>query len=316
MTIVSALKSDLKGNDSKDSLTDRVIGAYVGLAVGDALGATTEFMTPGEIQHQYGVHNKIIGGGWLRLKPGQITDDTMMSLALGDSIVREKGIRAEAVAQAFSDWMKSKPVDIGNTVRRGIIHYRTSGESSVKLNQYDAGNGACMRCLPVAIYYRDHPLADALEAVRIQAHVTHNNPVSDAGTETITRLLIAAFNGQPKTDLKYLVDQLIVAFPEFRFQEKRVENPSGWIVETLKAVFQAFFGNESFEQGMVDVVNRGGDSDTSGAIFGMLAGACFGLTSIPEIWFNSLNKAIRLRCQQQALDLMQSSIMGDKTNGG
>lgn len=307
MTIVSALKSDLKVNDSRDSLTDRVVGAYIGLAIGDALGATTEFMTPAEIQHQYGVHNQITGGGWLRLKPGQVTDDTTMSLALGDSIIKQNGVRSEAVAQAFSDWMKSKPIDIGNTVRRGIIHYRTSGEFTVKPNEYDAGNGACMRCLPVAIFYHDYPLADTLEAVRKQSHVTHNNPVSDAGTETIIRLLIAAFNGQSKDDLKYLVDQLTVEFPEFRYQGKRIENPSGWIVETLKAVFQAFFGNDGFEDAMTDVVNRGGDSDTTGAILGMLAGAHFGYSELPVRWKESLDASIAGNCHRQALDLMKNA---------
>ena len=69
------------------SLLDRARGAYLGFAIGDALGATVEFLTPREIQAQYGVHEHIVGGGWLRLKPGQITDDTQMSLALGDAIL-------------------------------------------------------------------------------------------------------------------------------------------------------------------------------------------------------------------------------------
>ena len=65
----------------------RGIAAYLGLAIGDALGATVEFMTPAEIRHEYGTHQHIIGGGWLKLKAGEITDDTEMSLALGDAIL-------------------------------------------------------------------------------------------------------------------------------------------------------------------------------------------------------------------------------------
>ncbi|MDP2026561.1 ADP-ribosylglycohydrolase family protein [Sulfuriferula sp.] len=61
---------------------ERALGAYLGFAVGDALGATVEFMMPAEIQHAYGIHRDMVGGGWLKLKPGQITDDTQMSLAL------------------------------------------------------------------------------------------------------------------------------------------------------------------------------------------------------------------------------------------
>ena len=71
---------------------DRALGAYLGLALGDALGATVEFMTPREIAHQFahqgGVHRHIVGGGWLKLAPGQVTDDTTMSLALGEALLR------------------------------------------------------------------------------------------------------------------------------------------------------------------------------------------------------------------------------------
>ena len=71
----------------KDMLYDRALGAYLGLAVGDALGATVEFMLPREIRYQYGVHRDIIGGGWLKLKAGRVTDDTEMSLALGRALM-------------------------------------------------------------------------------------------------------------------------------------------------------------------------------------------------------------------------------------
>lgn len=74
---------------------ERAIAAYVGLAVGDALGATVEFLTPTEIRHQIGVHGNITGGGWLRLKAGQVTDDTTMALALGESL---NSARSDSIA--------------------------------------------------------------------------------------------------------------------------------------------------------------------------------------------------------------------------
>ncbi len=73
------------------SLLDRALGAYLGLAIGDALGATVEFMTPREIVAKHGVHRQMIGGGWLKLAPGQVTDDTTMSLALGKAILDANG---------------------------------------------------------------------------------------------------------------------------------------------------------------------------------------------------------------------------------
>ncbi len=82
---------------------------------------------------------------------GQVTDDTEMTLALGRSILEQGRVEPLAVAEAFSQWMRGKPVDIGNTVRRGILRYRTTGQAEVPENEYDAGNGACMRTLPVAL---------------------------------------------------------------------------------------------------------------------------------------------------------------------
>jgi ADP-ribosyl-[dinitrogen reductase] hydrolase len=286
------------------SCDQRAIGAYIGLAVGDALGATTEFLTPREIKQKYGVHETITGGGWLRLKAGQVTDDTEMSLALGGSILDRQGVEADAIAEAFSDWMRKKPIDIGNTVRRGIIHYRNSGETSVAVNEFDAGNGACMRSLPIALFYCEAPDRVRAQASRTQSHTTHNNPMADAGTETIVDMVVAALKGGHKSQLEEMAASLVSRFPLYRFDKKQVENPSGYIVETLQAVFQAFFSHHSFESILVDVVNRGGDADTTGAIAGMLAGAYYGSNEIPIQWRKSLDVRVMLACRDQALKLM------------
>ena len=294
------------------TLKDRALGAYVGLAVGDALGATTEFMTPREIEVDYGVHDQIRGGGWLKLKPGQVTDDTEMSLALGQAIIEQGRVESQAVAEAFSNWMRSKPVDIGNTVRRGIIHYRNSGQSCVEVNEYDAGNGACMRSLPIALYCCHTSEQALIEASRLQAHTTHNNPLADAGTESVLRMLVALMNGADKAHIRELADRLVMEYPETRFDKRRAENPSGYIVHTLQAVFQALFGQDDFRSILVDVVNRGGDADTTGAIAGMLAGACYGLESIPTEWLRKMDKKVIDACQQQTIQLLS---MAEKQRG-
>lgn len=291
-----ALQSDLQR---------RAVGAYLGVAVGDALGATTEFLTPREIEHKYGVHDKIIGGGWLHLKPGRVTDDTEMSLALGRSILDNGGVVAGAVAEAFSDWMRTKPIDIGNTVRRGIVHFRNSGEPFVPENEFDAGNGACMRALPIALSYWNASTEEMIEASRTQSHVTHNNPQADAGTEAVLQMTIAAMKGEPKENLRAFADALVAEHKPYRFDRKKAENPSGWMVHTLKVVFQAFFAHDSLEAILVDVVNRGGDADTTGAIAGMLAGAYYGVDAIPKLWLKALDAKTRIACEEQALALLE-----------
>lgn len=288
-------------------LQDRALGAYVGLAVGDALGATVEFMTPREIHSHYGVHHKIIGGGWLKLKSGQVTDDTEMSLSLGRAILEAQGIDAQSIAQAYSDWMRSLPADIGNTVRRGIVHYRNSGCCEVPFSDHDAGNGACMRSLPVALAMLGADETQLRQASRAQAHITHHNDVSDQGTECVMRMVQCAIQGGLKQDLENLAQELISAEPLYAYSERTQENPTGYIVETLRAVFQAFFTSENFETAMVDVVNRGGDADTTGAILGMIAGAYYGIDAIPKQWQQALDQDVLQQCHDQALALLQLS---------
>ena len=230
-------------------LAERAVGAYLGLAVGDALGATVEFMTPSEIREHHGVHRNILGGGWLRLRKGQITDDTEMSLALGHSILAKGKVEPQAVAEAFSAWMRGKPVDIGHTVRRGIARYRQTGEVVVPPNTYDAGNGACMRCLPVALCTLGAGPDEVAAANRAQSHVTHHSPLGDAGTLTVILMVQTALTGGRLADLQTMAEALAEAEPEYRYDRRRAENPGGYLPETLRAVFQALFANRGVRDG-------------------------------------------------------------------
>ncbi len=287
----------------------RARGAYLGLAIGDALGATVEFMTPGEIaaanRRNGGRHSEIRGGGWLGLRPGQVTDDTTMALALGDAILAGAGrVEAVACARAFDRWMYAKPVDIGNTVRRGILHYRRSGESRVPCSE-DAGNGAAMRCLPVALALAGAPDEALAEAALVQARVTHHNALSDAAVVCLVQMLSDLICGTGRSVALARAGRLAERLPAFAFRGRRSDNPSGFIVDTWRAVMQAFDAAESFEDCLLDVVNRGGDADTTGAIAGMLGGALWGVDSLPRRWRLALETAVRERCEAQADALLR-----------
>ncbi|HLO62104.1 MAG TPA: ADP-ribosyl-[dinitrogen reductase] hydrolase [Azonexus sp.] len=286
-------------------LLERATAAYLGLAIGDALGATVEFMTPSEIRQQYGVHRDIVGGGWLRLKAGQVTDDTTMSLALGDAILAHGRVDAKAAADAFDAWMRAKPVDIGNTIRRNLITYRKTGNPEAPPSEHDAGNGAAMRVLPVALA----TYGQAEDAVRVanaaQAHTTHHNALSDAACEVLILMVQDFLAGKAAATVeRERVAPFIERFPVFAYDRKRRDNPSGFVVETLQAVLQAFFATDNFEDCLIDVINRGGDADTTGAIAGMLAGARYGLAAIPRRWRNDLDGTIHQRCRDQAQGLI------------
>lgn len=269
-----------------DDIRRRALGAYLGLAVGDALGATVEFMTPREIQERYGVHRKIIGGGWLKLKPGQVTDDTGMSLALGNAIITSNGFDTKAAADAFVDWLKSKPVDCGGTCRRGIRRYMHNGSLEAPPNEGDGGNGACMRNLPVALA----TLGDDQKFVQqtlSQCHITHHHPLSDAASLALGRMVQQLVLAGGIKACRYITNTLVADYPAFRF-DPYPKRASAFIVDTVQTVLHYFFRSDSFESCVTQVVNQGDDADTTGALAGMLAGATYGIDDIPVYWLNKL----------------------------
>jgi ADP-ribosyl-[dinitrogen reductase] hydrolase len=285
------------------TLAERARGAYLGLAIGDALGSTVEFLTAGEIRVQYGIHKHLMGGGWLRLKPGQVTDDTQMALALGEAIIESGAWNLKAIADRWLLWLRSKPVDVGNTCRRGLTRYMREGTLVAQVHEADAGNGACMRNLPVVLLtVRD---AVRLEAYTLeQCHVTHNHPLSDAATLATARMTAILLRGEGLEAARHIADALVAEHRGFRF-EPYPKRSSAYIVDTVQTVFHGLFTSVSFEDCLIKIVNLGGDADTTGAIAGMLAGAAYGEAAIPSRWLRRLDTKVRETAKEQAVRLLQ-----------
>jgi len=290
---------------SEREVRDRALGAYLGLAIGDALGATVEFMTPREIAHEYGVHRNIVGGGWLRLPAGAVTDDTTMSLALGSAVVQEGGFDLASVAASFLEWLKSKPVDCGHTCRRGIRRYAVQGTFEAPPNDGDAGNGALMRNLPVVLA----SLGDdaQMEAWTIaQCHVTHNHPYSDAAAVHFARMTAALILGEGMDAALRWARALVEAQPKFTYEGYR-GRATAYVVDTARTVLHVFTTTDDFEETVVQTVNRGDDADTTGALAGMLAGARHGARAIPREWLKRLSPHARGAIEAQVPALLALS---------
>lgn len=274
----------------QSDMISRARGAFIGLAVGDALGAPVEFMTRGEIKDKYGVLKEMVGGGWLRLKPGQVTDDTEMSLCLARAIAKAGGWHLAGAADNLAAWLKGKPIDVGDTCRRGIRNYMLHGITETPPNEWDGGNGAAMRTLPVALC----TLGDGslLESCTLQqAHLTHNHPYSDAASIYLGRMLHLALTGRSMQRLRREAAHLTEQYPSFTFDPYK-GLATGYVVDTMQTVFHCFFRSRSFEGCVVETVNQGGDADTTGAIAGALAGAYYGEEAIPGRWRKKLGKEV------------------------
>ncbi len=270
---------------------ERAQAAFLGLALGDALGAPVEFLTRGEIAAAHGVLRELVGGGWLHLRRGSVTDDTEMSLVLARSIVARGGLDLHDAAEAFAGWLRAGPADVGNTVRRGIRRFLVDGSLSGPPAAGDGGNGAAMRMVPVALATLGD--REALSEAAIgQARLTHHHPLSDAACVHLGELLHLACLGRPREELRRRTDGWLERFPAFRF-EPYPGLSTGYVVDTVQTVLHFFFATASFEECLVEVVNQGGDADTTGAIAGALAGAHHGLAALPARWLRRLDRRAR-----------------------
>ncbi|QEM69658.1 ADP-ribosyl-[dinitrogen reductase] hydrolase [Geobacter sp. FeAm09] len=275
---------------NRAEVSSRATAAFIGMAIGDALGATVEFMTASEIAAKYGTFKDISGGGWLRLKPGQVTDDTEMALCIARAIVENQGWSVAAIARNFAAWLKSRPVDCGDTCRKGIRAYMLNGTLEAPPNEWDAGNGAAMRIVPAAIF--SLPDGELLKKYALeQAHITHNNPLSDAACVCLGEMLHLAICGASRARLRRQADDLVARFPTFHFEPYH-GLATGYVVDTLQTVFHWFFKGKSFEECVVGTVNQGADADTTGAICGMLAGAYYGMEGIPQRWLKKMDRNV------------------------
>ncbi len=280
-------------------LTDRYRGALVGKAVGDALGATVEFMGRQEIRERYGVHREITGGGWLSLPAGEITDDTQMALCIAESIVERRVFDPGDIAERFVAWYRSNPPDIGNTTVMSIraladgVPWDEAGyRTHLEMRPRDASNGSIMRSAPAALYSRGDAALNAQTAAD-SSRITHANPLSVDGCVALNAT-IAALLDDPGADFLAVAtaaateDQVRAALDAVPEQDAERIDASGYVLSTLQSAFWSVATAETFEDAVVTAVNLGQDADTTGAVAGALAGARWGYPEIPERWLEAL----------------------------
>jgi ADP-ribosyl-[dinitrogen reductase] hydrolase len=247
------------------------------------MGATTEFMEKEQIQAIYGKVRNIIGGGWLHLKAGQVTDDTEMMECVARAIV-ESGTVDEILNRCcllLKEWYYNGPIDIGGACSRAIRRnfrkrdYKDWFDSALHVKEVSLGNGSLMRSLYAILYYFDKPN----DVCIMQGRLTHNNVICD----NAIRLYREAFES-------------VSAYGYINYQAnmgkclgKRLGAPTGHVVNTLNNAIYYANNCHSIEDALVEAVNDGGDADTIAAITGGLVGFKYGFNNIPVRWIRQLN---------------------------
>lgn len=263
------------------SKKDKILGSLIGFAIGDAMGATTEFMTQEDIKTKYGKVDNILGGGWLGLRPGEVTDDTQMMICIINALLVNDSLSAsecpseghriiEDIRWNFIDWLRSCPPDVGGTCGRAINAMIEKGVHFASYDENALGNGSLMRALPFALIGRkDFNIA--------QGRMTHNNLECDMYIEYYTMI----------------VNGLIHGFDKFGVTEElKLNDPRGNAHDTFNNALFWAVNTDSFEDSITCAVNHGGDADTIAAITGGLTGAIYGYDKIPKKWVETLNSSV------------------------
>jgi len=279
-------------NFSKSGVLSRAQGCLLGQLIGDSLGSLVEFQTPERIRRSYpnGVRD-MADGGTFNTIAGQPTDDSEMALLLARSLVSQGKFDHEEVRKAYVFWLDSRPFDVGNAVQSGLTGWPIPDSQA---------NGAMMRISPLGIFGANYTLEQVAEWARQDAALTHIHRVcQEANALFAMAIAHAVRTGCDAADLYgeiagWAEDMDVDA----RLKEKiaaAADSPpdefihqQGWVLIAFPNALWQLLNAESVEEGIVDTVMRGGDTDTNAAICGALLGAVHGRESIPDRWVETI----------------------------
>jgi len=295
------------------SKKDRFLGCLIGLSVGDAYGTTFEFKR--RINMPTELPDDIIGGGPFDMKPGEWTDDTSMALCLAESIV-EKGWDTDDQMRRYIKWwqegynsVKGECFDIGGATRSALSWYNMNDGRQFVQDTQAAGNGVLMRLAPVPMFCHDEKDSIfTLSHCAFQSIMTHPSSQSIECSMLMGAMINKILSGE-RDKMKILnFDTLLDENSKQMYNEilekyschvngrietiKRVEykdvsadkiSGDGYCVFTLEAALWAFLSTDDFKSGLKKVVALGDDTDTTGAVYGQIAGAYYGINNIPWV---------------------------------
>jgi len=252
----------------------------------------------------------MVGGGPFGLEPGEWTDDTSMALCLAESLIEKQGFDAIDQMERYVLWHREGHLsstgscfDIGNTVRRSLRKFEESKEPYCgSTDPRSAGNGSIMRLAPVPLFYAGNPRV-AIEKSGESSRTTHGAATCIDACRYMGGLIVGAVSGAAKKELlstRYCpvegywsehplvneIDDIVAGSCKTREPPDIVG--SGYVVKSLEAALWAFHKSGSFKEGCLLAVNLGNDADTTGAVYGQIAGAFYGEAGIPKAWREKL----------------------------
>lgn len=290
---------------------DRIIGGLVGLVVGDALGVPVEFSDRAERDRDpvrgmrgWGTHNQPVGA-W--------SDDGALAMAHAAAFAAH-GWEPRRHLEAFLAWHErgawtahGRVFDVGFATRRALLRFRRGYDPSEVGGRAarDNGNGSLMRILPASCWWASSPPAEAIAMAGEASALTHAHERSRLACAWHARITAGLLVRKPVSECLAEASQRLsplvpaseraIFAPLFdssclRLARDRVPS-DGYVVSTLVAACWCLHRHDGFAEAVLEAVNLGGDTDTTGAVAGGLAGLRCGFSGIPRPWLQCLPKA-------------------------
>jgi ADP-ribosylglycohydrolase/fructose-1,6-bisphosphatase/inositol monophosphatase family enzyme len=287
----------------------RAQGCLLGQFAGDALGSLVEFQSSDRIRSRYSDGPRVLedGGQWNTIA-GQPTDDSELALALARSIIKKGGYGEEESATAYAQWYDSHPFDIGNTTSMALSPASRALQEGKPValaaqghaNHSSQANGALMRVSPLAIFGSALQPYEISRFARTDAGTTHPNEVCRAANAVFAVAISYAIKTGYNAQIVYryawswahdkaidpsVLESLEAA--EFEVPRDFLTN-MGWVRIAFQNAFYQLLHATSLQEGVINTVRHGGDTDTNAAIAGALLGAVHGRRGIPPQWMDRL----------------------------
>lgn len=289
----------------------KTLSGLMGLCVGDALGVPVEFTSRAE--RVKSPVTTMQGYGTWNQPPGTWSDDSSLSFCLAECLCR--GYSLDAIANSFWRWYKEAywtprgdVFDIGQTthtaimrLKQGVVPHQAGGKV-----ENSNGNGSLMRILPMAYCHRNLTLSELLARVHDVSAITHAHTRSQMACGIYISIAVALLEGadlqtaylQALQDIQtiYSVREFLLEKPHFgrifsgEIAKVPVEeiNSGGYVIDTLESSLWCLLNSSSYSEAVLKAVNLGGDTDTTAAVTGGLAGIYYGVENIPKQWMNQI----------------------------
>jgi len=312
------------------SMLDRLKGGILGVAIGDALDVPVEFKSREYLKNE--PVTDYMGYMCWNQPPGTWSDDSSLTLCLVDSLIR--GYDIEDIGQTFAKWYSTgywgahhEVFDVGGSTRHSLDRVLSglSAKFSGNMFEHDNGNGSLMRTLPLAYFlHRETSISKRYQIVKEVSSVTHAHLRSVFSCFIYVEYALLLLKGQEKYEAYKNIKQPILEFSktmDFNTNEidlfvrilegdisKEKENTiqsTGYVLHSLEASLWCFLNSDTYAEAVLKAVNLGGDTDTTAAITGGLAGLYVGEESIPETWKSRL---ARLEDIEELIDRFNKSL--------